>query len=121
MFPEAEIFLIEASEDRRDDLMKTGLSYMIATAGAKPETIEFYDIPGKKANSRFKELSEDYVSDTPVKKVTYPVDMLMEGLPAVSMMKIDTQGSELKVIEGAGNVLKDVEVCHFLFYLLKDF
>lgn len=119
MFPEAEIFLIEASEDRRDDLMKTGLSYMIATAGAKPETIEFYDIPGKKANSRFKELSEDYVSDSPVKKVTYPVDMLMEGLPAVSMMKIDTQGSELKVIEGAGNVLKDVEVLYITVPLMR--
>ena len=57
-FPEAEIFLIESSEDRRDDLMKTGLSYMIATAGSKPEKVEYYELPGKKANSRFKEMTE---------------------------------------------------------------
>ena len=57
-FPEAEIFLIESSEDRRDDLMKTGLSYMIATAGSKPEKVEYFELPGKKANSRFKEMTE---------------------------------------------------------------
>ena len=38
--------------------MKTGLSYMIATAGSKPEKVEYYELPGKKANSRFKEMTE---------------------------------------------------------------
>ena len=57
-FPEAEIFLIESSEDRRDDLMKTGLSYMIATVGSKPEKVDFHELPGKKANSRYKEMTE---------------------------------------------------------------
>ena len=52
----------------------------------------------------------DYTNDIPVKKVTYPVDMLMEGLPEISMMKIDTQGSELEVLKGANKVLKEVEV-----------
>ena len=52
----------------------------------------------------------DYTNDIPVKKVTYPVDMLMEGLPEISMMKIDTQGSELEVLKGANKVLKAVEV-----------
>ena len=92
---------------------------MIATAGSRPETIDYFDIPGKKANSRYKELTEDFVSDTPVKKVTYPVDMLMEGLPSVTMMKIDTQGSELDVLKGAQNVLKDVEVENYMAYISR--
>ncbi len=151
VFPEAEIFLIESSEDRRDDLMKTGLSYMIATgvytlllillpffpslsfhffffnnhpnvfivAGSQPETVDYYDIPGKKANSRYKELTEEYLHDKPVKKVTYPVDMLMEGLPEITMMKIDTQGSELEILKGATRVLKDVEVLYITVPLMR--
>merc|ERR1711871_69672 len=118
-FPEAEIFLIESSEDRRDDLMKTGLSYMIATAGSKPEKVEYYELPGKKANSRYKEMAEDYTNDIPVKKVTYPVDMLMEGLPEISMMKIDTQGSELEVLKGANKVLKEVKVLYITVPLMR--
>lgn len=119
IYPEAEIFLIESSEDRREDLMKTGLSYMIATAGSKPESVEFYDIPGKKANSRFKEQTEDFLADTPVTKITYPLDMLMEGMPAVSLMKIDTQGSELEVLKGASRILKDVEVIYITIPLMR--
>jgi len=119
LFPEAEIFLIESSESRREDLMKTGLSYMIATVGSKPENVDFYDIPGKKANSRFREQTEDFMSDTPMKKVTYPLDLLMEGMPAISLMKIDTQGSELEVLQGASKVLKDVEVLYITVPLMR--
>jgi len=119
IYPEAEIFLIESSEDRREDLMKTGMSYMIATVGAKPETIEFYDIPGKKANSRFREQTEDFINDSPVKKVTYPLDLLMEGMPAISLMKIDVQGSELQVLKGAKSILKDVEVIYITVPLMR--
>ena len=36
----------------------SGLSYMIATAGSKPEKVEYYELPGKKANSRYKEMTE---------------------------------------------------------------
>lgn len=118
-FPEAEIFLIESCEDRRDDLMKTGLSYMIATVGSKPEKVDFYELSNKKANSRFKEMTEDYINENPVRKVSYPVDMLMEGLPEISMMKIDTQGSELEVLKGAIRVLKDVEVLYITVPLMR--
>jgi FkbM family methyltransferase len=119
IFPEAEFFLIESSESRREDLMKTGLSYMIATVGAKPETVDFYDIPGKKASSRFREQTEDFISDSPVKKVTYPLDLLMEGMPAISMMKIDTQGSELEVLKGAIKILDNVEVLYITVPLMR--
>ena len=55
----------------------------------------------------------------PVKKISYPVDMLMEGLPEITMMKIDTQGSELEVLKGASHVLKDVEVLYITVPLMR--
>jgi len=119
IFPDAEIFLIESSESRREDLMKTGLSYMIATVGSKPENIEFYDIPGKKANSRFREQTEDFFSEDPAKRTAYPLDLLMEGLPPISMVKIDTQGSELEVLKGATRMLKHVEVIYITVPLMR--
>jgi len=64
-------------------------------------------------------MTEDYTNDIPVKKVTYPVDMLMEGLPEISMMKIDTQGSELEVLKGANKVLKEVEVLYITVPLMR--
>lgn len=118
-FPDAEMFLIEASEDRRQDLMKTGMSYVIAMVGSKYETVDFYDIPGKRANSRFREQTEDFLSDIPVKKVTYPLDVLMEGMPAVQLMKIDVQGGELEVLKGGKNILKEVEVIYISVPMMK--
>jgi len=118
-FPEAEMFLIEASEDRRSDLMKTGMSYVIAVVSSKYENIDYYDIPGKRANSRFREQTEDFLADIPVKKVSYPLDILMEGMPPIQLMKIDVQGGELDVLRGATETLKNVEVIYISLPLMK--
>jgi hypothetical protein len=53
------------------------------------------------------------------KQNTYPLDMLMENMPAVQLLKLDVQGSEILVLKGAKVLLRSVEVLFITVSLMK--
>jgi FkbM family methyltransferase len=116
-FPEAEYTLIEPQERLRanvQDLIDAGhkIRWIHAGAGARAGTLPFYVAP-KDQGSTFLPLPR--VTQEAVQKVEVPVRTLNEVLatlasPVPEMLKIDAEGLDLQVLEGATDLLGGTEI-----------
>lgn len=75
--------------------------------------VQFYDVRGT-GDSYYKEMTPHYQNVEPVTLKTRRLDDIIQenNLPFADFIKIDTQGSELDVFNGAPKVLEHAQVIH---------
>lgn len=110
-FPESYIFSIEASEACEPLLSKTVDHYYIGLLAKYNTEYKYYSRKGDPTctgNSIYKELTSYYSNDQLeiIKKKGIRLDDLFDNKTEFELIKIDTQGSELDIIEGGLELCK---------------
>ncbi len=112
VWPVANILLFEGNSECEKLYQKLGYDYQIKLLGKINGTTKFYKTkwsPICSGNSIYKENSETYndenliVEELPI----YRLDDCVQ--PIYDLIKIDTQGSELDIIEGGINTFKNAK------------
>ena len=112
VWPVANILLFEGTSECEKLYQKLGYDYQIKLLGKINGTTKFYKTkwsPICSGNSIYKENSETYndenliVEELPI----YKLDDCVQ--PIYDLIKIDTQGSELDIIEGGINTFKNAK------------
>ena len=116
LFPNARHLLIEPLEENipaLDDLVGKldKAEYIIAAAGTKQGNITINVHPDLVGSSIYKEEEDSNVNGTERIVPVVTIDQVCEDRKTESpyLIKIDTQGSELEVLMGAENILKETE------------
>lgn len=114
----SDILLIEANKDNEKELMHSGFHYKIALLGnEEKEEVDFFKIKNgyNTGNSIFKEQTKHYTGDnfTTDKLPMTTVDKLLETHwnKKPDFIKMDVQGAELLILEGAKKSLTN---CQFI-------
>ena len=123
-YPSTKILMLEASPQHNASLTKVvndlghdkaefHINVMSGTAG---ETVEFFQ-GGNTGNSMFRENTKFYANEKPVQRITSTVDTevsqsFIKDVP-IDLIKIDVQGAELLVLEGASKALRQATFVQF--------
>ena len=110
-FPDSYVFAIEASEECEPFLQKITDQYFIGRLTKDDSVYKFYsrrNDPTATGNSIYKELTQFYSDDQLdiIEKKGIRLDDLFEDDSEFDLIKIDSQGSELDIIEGGINLCK---------------
>ena len=121
-FPQAKLFMLEATANKEDVLREVArqignaefkIAVMSETGG---QTVKFYQ-GGDTGNSMFKENTNFYTNDEPVELVTSTLDEEIEksfvNMEEVDIIKIDVQGAEAVVLKGASKALSHATFVQF--------
>ena len=108
-FNDSYIFSIEASAECESSLQQITENYYIGLLAKDNTDYTFYsrkNDPTCTGNSMYKELTQFYSDDQLdiIKKKGIKLDDLFESDSEFDLIKIDTQGSELDIIEGGLNL-----------------
>jgi len=111
MFPDSYIFSIEASTACEDALKQITENYYIGMLAKDNSEYNFYSRKGdptSTGNSIYRELTSFFSDDQLeiIKRNGIKLDDLFENESEFDLIKIDTQGSELDIIEGGLNLCK---------------
>jgi FkbM family methyltransferase len=116
-FPDAEYTLLEPQDHLKSniqDLLNAGrkIRWINAGAGSQPGVLPFFIAP-KDQGSTFLDLPR--VTQEAVQRIEVPIRTLNEvrktlSLPVPEMLKIDAEGLDLKVLEGASDFLGTAEI-----------
>jgi FkbM family methyltransferase len=115
-FPNAKHLLIEPLHEFEDYLKqissKYNAEYVIAAAGPKTGTMEINVHPDLLGSSIYKESDGSYVDGVSRKVPVVTLDTLCRSrhLSGSYLIKVDVQGAECLVLEGAQKILKETEV-----------
>ena len=125
-FPDAKFLMLEATPKHNVSLSKTvedfggssNAEYHIAVMSGKAgETVNFFQ--GEESdtgNSMFQENTKFYANTQPIERITSTVDIEVQNSllrdMQIDLMKIDVQGAELLVLEGARETLARVTWIH---------
>lgn len=108
--PGVDITMIEANPNCEDKLDDIGYSYCIAAlSDSKKESVKFYINKNDDVccgASLYKEDTEFYNDCTVIEVDTYPLDEVNLYPNGVDLLKIDVQGSEMDILNGADDTLK---------------
>ena len=110
VYPEAKIFMIEANPNCEKYLAAKHFPYKICCLSDKEKEVDFYlqdDVDICSGGSYYKEKTIHYNKNRKIKLKTETLDSL-NLFPAeeISLLKLDTQGSELDILNGAPNLIK---------------
>ena len=107
VFPRADILMIEANKEKEKFLKKKG-KYFIAVLGAEDEKIvDYYRCENEdisSGNGIFKE-NTNYKFE-PEKRKTIKLTTLLKDSSGFDLIKIDTQGSELSILQGSTEIIE---------------
>tara|TARA_A100001015_G_C14866787_1_gene662673 strand:+ start:154 stop:906 length:753 start_codon:yes stop_codon:yes gene_type:complete len=109
-----EFFLFEANEENENYLKKLNYKYFIEVLSDKEKNVEFYSQISS-GDSYFLEQTSVYKNNCKPKiKKTSTIDDIIKknNLPLPDLIKIDTQGSELEILEGAR---KSISNCSLIY------
>lgn len=107
-WPEARIYMIEGNSNCEDKLRTLDIPYRIKLLSNIPKKVNFYisnSNPICTGSSYYKELTSHYSDANFTEIDTVTLDSL--NLPPFDFIKIDTQGSELDIMKGGLNTLKN--------------
>tara|TARA_Y100001970_G_C14082708_1_gene775613 strand:- start:54 stop:749 length:696 start_codon:yes stop_codon:yes gene_type:complete len=108
IFPESQILMIEANRDKEEILKKKG-NYLIELLGSKDDKeVDFYKCIDNRidtGNSIF--LEQTSMKFNPEKRKTKRLSTVINSSEKFDLIKIDVQGSELEVIEGGKEIIKN--------------
>lgn len=115
-FPGAAIVMYEANDDHSQALAQTPFKHFIEVLGNEDgKEVDFFSIknnPYSTGDSMFRENTHHY-RDCNIKKLkmrTLDKHLKENNVKKVDFIKMDVQGAELMVLEGAQETLKDCEV-----------
>jgi FkbM family methyltransferase len=126
-FPQAKYLLIEPLEEYRSVLQKIteefDAEYILAAAGPTAGKIVLNVHPDLSGSSCLKEVEGDHVNgiEREVPMVTVADAAISKGLQGPYLLKVDVQGAELDIMEGAKPILDDLEVIILEASLFKFF
>lgn len=113
IFKRAKFFLFEANDHHTSLLRKSGFPYFIATLGDREEMVTFYTL-NDTGDSIFCEQSSHYQEGKCVEKhvqmTTLDAVVKKNNLPLPDLIKMDVQGAEKLIIQGAPSVFCNAEV-----------
>jgi FkbM family methyltransferase len=125
LFPTSKIIMFEASsfhnaalaEFVTNDIGKSE-HYIAVLSSKSNDKVLFYDKMGNTGNSMFKERTKAFDGVSPSQKVTATVDTLLADSllmkdSKVDIIKVDVQGAELVVFEGATEALRQATFVQF--------
>lgn len=123
IFRRARFYLFEANDKMKSQLEKSGFDYSICLLSDKDnEERIFYEtkFDCTSGNSYYLENTGAFSKENRIEKKikTKTLDTLVAELkwPAPDFIKIDTQGSEIDILKGASNTLKN---CTFVLIEIK--
>jgi FkbM family methyltransferase len=111
VFPDSKYHLIEGNNICETELKKLEVEYTIALLSDSVKEVNFWmrsDDPFATGNSIYKENTDFYNSAIPVKKWTKTLDNLFQN-ETFDLIKIDTQGSEIDILNGGENLVKSAK------------
>jgi len=113
LIPDAEFILFEATEKCTPQLDSKGFTYFIGALSSEEKTVQFYE-RGTAGDSYYMEKTKFYDDVAPKNVITKTLDGLNEqhNLPSPDFIKIDTQGSELDILEGGKQCLTSASICY---------
>lgn len=116
-FPAADYTLIEPQDNLKEGLageIRAGhrIRWVNAGAGNEPGVLPLY-VSAKDQSSSF--LDYDRIKDDSVRKIDVPIRTLNEirsslSLPVPEMLKIDAEGFDLRVLQGASDFIGRTEI-----------
>lgn len=115
-FPKANHLLIEPLQEFEGVLKKIShkykAEYVLAAAGDKPGTVVINVHHNLSSSSIFKETEGGHVDGIPREVAVVTVDDLCSerNLKGPYLIKVDAQGAELNILDGARKVLEDTEL-----------
>ncbi len=113
ILPRSAFFLFEANEAHRAKLASRGFPFFIEVLGSKEEERRFYSIGGT-GDSLYLEKTEHYQESSYRTVPTRTLRSIAQEhtLPAPNFIKLDVQGAELDILEGAEGLL---DHCHLVY------
>lgn len=111
IFPESYVFIIEGNKDCEPYLKKLGTQYLIRLLGKERKKTIFYKTsqdPLCTGNSIYKEITPHFSNNQLIQEeieMRTIDDTFQEGTQ-FDLIKIDTQGSELDILEGGKKIAK---------------
>ena len=126
-FPDAKHLLIEPLKEYEKYIIeisqKYDADYVFAAAGAKSGKIVINVHPDLVGSSIFKEVEGDPVNGLPREVPVVTLDELCDKKNSEGpyLIKIDTQGAELEVLDGAKKILADIEIIILEAHLFQFF
>ena len=116
VYPEANIFMVEANKQHTKSLKSTKNRFEIALLGdRRRESVDYFTAAegNNTGNSIYKEQTNYFKDDNClVKKLPmFTLDFIVEknNLSGIDFLKLDVQGAEVDILKGATNTIKDVE------------
>jgi len=116
VWPDSQIMMIEATQECEPYLKDTGGNYLIAVLSDEKKTIPFYKTKlaeTNTGNSVYRELTSAYSDDNLIveDRETTTLDELYDGYTTIfDLVKLDTQGSEIDIMNGGSRLLKNTAV-----------
>lgn len=111
-FPEAHVTSIEAVECCRESLGATTDEMHIALLSNSERDVTFWtcaDNPASQGNSYYRETLSNFPHTVPVQMRTTTLDKLLAGKEPYDLVKLDTQGSELDIIRGGRDIVRQAQ------------
>lgn len=108
LIPDAQFFMFEANSQHEGKLRKIGDRYFLGVLSADGLPADFYRINGT-GDSLYIEKTEHYGVESKVRVNTRTLGQLCidENLPKPDFIKLDVQGAELDILQGAGSLLQE--------------
>ena len=108
IFPDSDILMIEANKDKEEILKKKG-KYIIEVLGSEDDKeVDYYKCMDDRidtGNSIF--LEQTNMEFQPEKRKTKRLCSVINSKEKFDLIKLDVQGSELEIIEGGKEIIKN--------------
>lgn len=106
IFPQAKFWMFEANEEHAEKLKTRGHPFFIGVLSSRSELLRFYKKAGT-GDSLYRENTDHYNEASFIEVHARPLsDVVREkGLPNPDFIKLDVQGAELDILEGASALL----------------
>jgi FkbM family methyltransferase len=116
VLPEAEIIMFEANPIHEETLARTGFRRLVGTALSKPgvKEVTFYSGGTTTGDSYYKENTSWYnnAQEMTLPCVTLDEVIVKGNFPMPDFIKMDTQGSELDILDGATRAMQFAKVIY---------
>jgi FkbM family methyltransferase len=114
VLPDAKFIMFEANDKYIPSLSASGFPFFnVVLSNPGREYVDFYNGTNS-GDSYYKETTKIYDNQTSIKLPCTTLDNIIQTyqLPYPNFIKIDTQGSELDILQGATSVLKFVDLIY---------